>query len=78
MKKTALFYLVVLLCLLPAILLRDYTPSNELRYRSIADEALREHFAPDKGKMMALLTFGYPDQEPKMPKRREGRYEIIS
>ena len=42
------------------------------------DEALREQFAPDKGKMMALLTFGYPDQEPKMPKRRDGRYEIIS
>lgn len=42
------------------------------------DEALREQFAPDKGKMMALLTFGYPDQAPKMPKRREGRYEIIS
>ena len=42
------------------------------------DEALREQFAPDKGKMMALLTFGYPDQSPKMPKRREGRYEIIS
>ena len=42
------------------------------------DEALREQFAPDKGKMMALLTFGYPDQEPRMPKRREGRYEIIS
>ena len=42
------------------------------------DEALREQFAPDKGKMMALLTFGYPDQEPKMPKRREGRYEILS
>ncbi|MGI6222191.1 MAG: ArnT family glycosyltransferase [Prevotella sp.] len=43
MKKTALFYIVVLLCLLPAILLRDYTPSNELRYLSIADEALRQH-----------------------------------
>ena len=42
------------------------------------DEALREQFAPDKGKMMALLSFGYPDQEPKMPKRREGRYEILS
>lgn len=42
------------------------------------DSALKEKFAPDKGKMVALLTFGYPDQEPKMPKRRDGRYEIIS
>ncbi len=41
------------------------------------DASLREQFAPDKGKMVALLTFGYPDQEPKMPKRREGRYEIL-
>lgn len=29
--------------LLPVIMLRDYTPSNELRYLSIADEALRNH-----------------------------------
>lgn len=42
------------------------------------DTVLREQFAPDKGKMMAMLTFGYPDQTPKMPKRRDGRYEIIS
>ena len=39
--------------------------------------ALKEKFAPEKGKMVALLTFGYPDQEPKMPRRREGRYELI-
>lgn len=31
-----------LLALLPVMLLRDFTPSNELRYLSIADEALRE------------------------------------
>ncbi len=58
------------------------TPISEEDIREILeagfDEALREQFAPDKGKMMALLTFGYPDQEPRMPKRREGRYEIIS
>lgn len=28
---------------LPIMLLRDFTPSNELRYLSIADEALRNH-----------------------------------
>jgi len=54
MKKTAFFYLVVLLCLLPAILLRDYTPSNELRYLSIADEALREHH------LFAFTNHGVP------------------
>ncbi len=43
MKRTTLFYIAILLCLLPVILLRDYTPSNELRYLSIADEALRNH-----------------------------------
>lgn len=34
-------YLMVIFCLLPVILLRDFTPDNELRYLSIADEALR-------------------------------------
>ena len=43
MKKTAIFYSIILICLLPTLLLRDYTPSTELRYLSIADEALRCH-----------------------------------
>lgn len=34
-------YLLFFILLLPAILLRDYTPDNELRYISLADEALR-------------------------------------
>ncbi len=33
----------VCLALLPLIILRDFTPSNELRYLSIADEALANH-----------------------------------
>ncbi len=41
------------------------------------DSVLREKFAPDKGKMIALITLGYSDQEPKAPRRRDGRYEII-
>lgn len=41
------------------------------------DEILREKFAPDKGKMIAMVTLGYSDQTPKAPRRREGRYEII-
>ena len=42
------------------------------------DVILREKFAPDKGKMLAMITLGYSDQKPKAPRRREGRYEIIS
>ena len=42
MKKNNAVYLIVLAALLPVLLLRDYTPSNELRYLSIVDEALRE------------------------------------
>lgn len=41
------------------------------------DTILREKFAPDKGKMIALITLGYSDQNPKAPRRREGRYEIL-
>lgn len=35
------FCALYLIALVPAMLLRDFTPSNELRYLSIADEALR-------------------------------------
>lgn len=38
---------------------------------------LQEAFAPDKGEFVAAITLGYPDQSPKAPRRREGRYEII-
>ena len=41
-KKTFIF-VIMLLALLPIMLLRDFTPDNELRYLSIADEALRNH-----------------------------------
>lgn len=38
-------YLLWLAALIPLMLFRDYTPDNELRYLSIADEALRDgHF----------------------------------
>ena len=29
--------------MVPVMVLRDFTPDNELRYLSIADEALRQH-----------------------------------
>lgn len=34
-------YLLVFLCFLPLLLFRDFTPNNELKYLSIADEAIR-------------------------------------
>ena len=39
--------------------------------------ALQERFAPDKGEFVAMVTLGYPDQTPKMPPRRDGRYTIV-
>jgi 4-amino-4-deoxy-L-arabinose transferase-like glycosyltransferase len=42
-QKPGLFYLMALAALIPVLLFRDFTPSNELRYLSIADEALRQH-----------------------------------
>ena len=41
-------------CLLPAMLTRDFTPSNELRYLSIADEALAN------GHLFAFYNHGFP------------------
>lgn len=35
------YYLLVFLMLLPMMIWRDFTPANELRYLSIADEALQ-------------------------------------
>ncbi len=44
---------------------------------SLEKEAMREAFAPDKGPIMAMVTIGHPDMEPKAPRRKEGRYVII-
>ena len=42
-RNHILLYIGMCIAFLPIILLRDYTPSNELRYLGIADEALRNH-----------------------------------
>ena len=34
-------YLLLLLAFLPLLFFRDFTPDNELKYLSIADEAIR-------------------------------------
>ncbi len=41
--KTRLYWVVVAAAFLPMLLLRDFTPDNEARYLSIADEALSNH-----------------------------------
>ncbi|MFA6701575.1 MAG: glycosyltransferase family 39 protein [Dysgonamonadaceae bacterium] len=39
--KSKYIYLIWFIALLPAMILRDFTPNNELRYLDIVDEALR-------------------------------------
>ena len=46
--------LFAFICLFPAMLLRDFTPSNELRYLSIADEAIAD------GNIFAFTNHGVP------------------
>lgn len=54
--KSVKVLLCVVLCaaMLPVFLLRDFTPSNELRYLSIADEALANH------RFFAFTNHGVP------------------
>lgn len=42
MMKSYRVFIFVFLALLPVLFLRDYTPGNELRYLSIADEAIKK------------------------------------
>ena len=42
-REKYLLYIGVVVAVLPVIIMRDFTPANELRYLSIADEALRNH-----------------------------------
>ena len=50
----AAVFLFTFICLFPAMLLRDFTPSNELRYLSIADEAIAG------GNVFAFTNHGVP------------------
>lgn len=36
-----------------------------------------ERFAPEKGQFIAMVTFGYPDEAPAAPPRRDGKYELV-
>lgn len=42
-KNIYILFVGIAIAVLPVLLLRDFTPMNELRYLSIADEALRNH-----------------------------------
>ncbi|MDE6452646.1 MAG: dolichyl-phosphate-mannose--protein mannosyltransferase [Muribaculaceae bacterium] len=59
-NSTWWIYAAVALAALPVLLFRDFTPDNELRYLSIADEALRD------GAMFCFTNHGaaYADKPP--------------
>lgn len=40
-------------------------------------EELQKMFAPDHGKLTAMITFGYPKRVGNAPRRKEGRYVIV-
>ena len=39
-------------------------------------DTLRRMYAPDKGDLVSMIALGYPDQEPRAPLRKPGRWEI--
>lgn len=41
------------------------------------EEQLRDLFAPGKGKLVALITLGYPEKIPAAPRRKAERYIIL-
>lgn len=41
------------------------------------DEVLEATYAPGHGQLVAAVAMGYPAQEPKMPRRREGRIVFL-
>lgn len=53
-------YLLFLACIIPILIFRDYTPNNELKYLSIADEAIRN------GNIFTFTNHGmvYADKPP--------------
>lgn len=53
-RKQYMLFLGVFLALLPILIQRDYTPDNELKYLSIAEEAIRD------GNIFAFYNHGEP------------------
>ncbi len=54
MRKQYLIFLGIFIALLPILILRDYTPNNELKYLSIAEENIRD------GNIFAFYNHGEP------------------
>ncbi len=54
LSENIFLWVAVLVAALPAMIFRDFTPDNELRYLSIADEALRD------GHIFAFYNQGVP------------------
>lgn len=54
MKRRFLVFAFIFICALPILLFRDYTPSNELRYLNIADDAIAN------GHLFAFYDHGVP------------------
>lgn len=54
MRKNTILLLFVFIAIIPIALLRDFTPDNELKYLSIADEAL------ENGHYFAFYNHGIP------------------
>ena len=54
MRKQYILFLGIFLALLPVLALRDYTPDNELKYLSIAEESIRD------GNIFAFYNHGEP------------------
>lgn len=53
-------YIFILACFIPLFIFRDFTPNNELKYLSIADEAIRN------GNILTFWNHGisYADKPP--------------
>lgn len=41
------------------------------------EDEFERRFAPGKGRFVAFVTLGYPDEAPPTPPRRRGKYEIL-
>ena len=52
--KNSIIWIGFIIAVLPVIIFRDFTPDNELRYLSIANEALRD------GHLFAFYNQGLP------------------
>ena len=54
MKRRTVIFLFIFAMLLPLMILREYTPANELRYLNIVDDAL------SNGNFITFYDHGQP------------------